>query len=147
MRRALNSLVLAGLLAAPIALAADEDGRAPVEMPERMKVHMRTNMRDHLLAVRQIQSALAAGHYEAAADIAEKRLGMTSLENHGARHVAQFMPQGMQDTGTAMHHAASRFAVTAHQEAGVTHDLPRALSALSDVVSNCVACHAGYRLK
>jgi cytochrome c556 len=45
-----------------------------------------------------------------------------------------------------MHKAASRFAVTA-QEAGVTRDLPRALGALSEVTTQCVACHAAYRLK
>jgi cytochrome c556 len=33
------------------------------------------------------------------------------------------------------------------QEAGVTRDLPRALGALSQVTMQCVACHAGYRLK
>jgi cytochrome c556 len=59
---------------------------------------------------------------------------------------AGFMPQGMQDTGTTMHQAASRFAVAA-QEAAVTRDLPRALGALSQVTQQCVACHAGYRLK
>jgi cytochrome c556 len=71
---------------------------------------------------------------------------MSSLEAHGASHLAGFMPQGMQDIGTAMHKAASRFAVTA-QEAGVTRDLPRALGALSEVTTQCVACHAAYRLK
>ena len=45
-----------------------------------------------------------------------------------------------------MHQAASRFAVTA-QEAAVTRDLPRALSALGGITKNCVACHAAYRLK
>ena len=107
---------------------------------------MLANMRDHLLTVQQIQSGLAAGHYDAAADIAEKRLGMSSLDGHGASHMAGFMPKGMQETGTAMHHAASRFAFTA-QEASVTHDLPRALGALSQITAQCVACHAAYRLK
>jgi cytochrome c556 len=107
---------------------------------------MLANMRDHLLTLQQIQSGLAAGHYDAAADIAEKRLGMSSLDAHGASHMAGFMPKGMQETGTAMHHAASRFAVAA-KNATVTRDLPRALSALSEVTAQCVACHAAYRLK
>ena len=135
-----------GLLAAPIAPAAESDSRIEVDMPAMMQDHMRANMRDHLLAINEIQSLLAAGKYDAAADIAEKRIGMSSLESHGASHMAGFMPKGMQSTGTAMHQAASRFAVTA-QEAGVTHDLPRALGALSQVTTQCVACHAGYRLK
>lgn len=102
-------------------------------------------MRDHLLAVFEIQSALAAGQYDRAADIAERRLGMTSLEAHGARHMADMMPEGMQAIGTAMHHTASRFAVTA-QEAAVTGDLSRALGARREIIQQCVACDAGYRL-
>ena len=138
--------LFAGLLAVPVALAADDDSRVAVEMPAMMQDHMRANMRDHLRAIQEIQSMLAIGEYGAAADIAETRIGMSSLEAHGASHMAGFMPKGMQDTGTAMHQAASRFAVTA-QESAVTRDLPRALGALSRVTAQCVACHASYRLK
>jgi len=137
--------LLAGLLVAPMASVADSDSRVAVDMPAMMQDHMRANMRDHLRAINEIQSLLAAGKYDAAADIAEKRIGMSSLETHGASHMAGFMPKGMQETGTAMHQAASRFAVTA-QEAGVTRDLSRALAALSQVTLQCVACHSGYRL-
>ena len=56
------------------------------------------------------------------------------------------MPQDMQATGTAMHHAASRFALVA-QEVAVTRDLAQPLKALSEVTAQCVACHAAYRLK
>lgn len=142
----LAPLVLAGLLIVPNALAAEGDSRIAVEMPAMMQDHMRANMRDHLLSINEIQILLAAGKYDAAADLAEKRIGMSSLAAHGASHLAGFMPQAMQDTGTAMHQAASRFAVVA-QEAGVTRDLPRALGALSQVTMQCVACHTGYRLK
>lgn len=142
----LHTFVLAGLLVAPIAFAAEGDSRIVIDMPAMMQDHMRANMRDHLLAINEIQSLLAIGKYDAAADIAEKRIGMSSLEAHGASHMAGFMPKAMQDTGTAMHQAASRFAVIS-QEAGVTRDLPRALGALSQITQQCVACHAGYRLK
>jgi cytochrome c556 len=139
-------LVFSGLLAASIPLAAEDDGRVAIEMPDMMRAHMLANMRDHLLAMQEIQGSLAAGKYDTAADIAELRLGMSSLQSHGASHMADFMPKGMQETGTAMHKAASRFAVLA-QEAAITKDLPRALGALSEVTASCVACHAGYRLK
>jgi hypothetical protein len=136
-------LVITASLASAVCVA--DDSRQPVSMPAMMQEHMRANMRDHLLAISEIQVALASGHYDAAAEIAEKRLGMTSLDAHGARHVAGFMPDGMRATGTAMHHAASRFAVTS-QEAAVTGDLRRALEGLAEVTRQCVACHAGYRL-
>jgi len=136
-------LVITASLASAVCVA--DDSRQPVSMPAMMQEHMRANMRDHLLAISEIQVALASNHYDAAAEIAEKRLGMTSLDAHGARHVAGFMPDGMRATGTAMHHAASRFAVTS-QEAAVTGDLRRALGGLAEVTRQCVACHAGYRL-
>ena len=139
-------LLFAGLLAVSFPLAAEDDSRVAVDLPAMMRTHMLANMRDHLQAIQEIQSSLAAGDYDAAADIAEKRIGMSSLAAHGASHMAGFMPKGMQETGTGMHQAASRFAVTA-QETAVTRDLPRALGALSRVTEQCVACHTAYRLK
>ncbi|GAB4508575.1 MAG: hypothetical protein Tsb0026_07420 [Sulfuricaulis sp.] len=73
-------------------------------------------------------------------------LGMSSLETHGAEHMAPYMPKPMQDIGTAIHRTASRFARVA-EEAAIRRDLRPARQALSDVTQQCVACHAGYRLK
>jgi len=143
MRMLALALTMLPLLVRPASAA--EDSRQPVTMPAKMQEHMRANMRNHLLAVSEIQAALAAGQYDAAAEIAEQRLGMSSLEAHGARHMAAMMPEGMQAVGTAMHRAASRFAVTT-QAAAVTGDLARALAGLAEVTQGCVACHAGYRL-
>ena len=65
---------------------------------------------------------------------------------HGAAEVSKYMPQGMQDAGTAMHRAASRFAVTV-QDAGATGDLKPVFAGLAEIMAQCVGCHAGYRLK
>jgi hypothetical protein len=122
------------------------DRRVEVEFPAELREHTLANMRDHLLTLQQIQAALAAGKFEQAGDISERRLGMSSLAAHGAHEVAKYMPQGMQDTGSAMHRSASRFAVAA-QDAAATNDVKPALAALAEVTANCVACHAAYRLK
>jgi cytochrome c556 len=135
-------LILLGLTA----LAEAADTRQAVDMPAPMREHMLANMRDHLTALSEIHSALAKGKYEQAAEAAEQRIGMSSLERHGASHMAPYMPKPMQDIGTNMHRAASRFARTA-QEAAVANDLPRALAALAEVTQQCVACHASFRLK
>ena len=113
--------------------------------PEPMRSQTLANMRDHLLALGEIQEALSRSQFDQASDIAEQRLGMSSLELHGAHEVAQFMPKGMQDAGTAMHRSASQFATVA-KDASVTGDLKPALAALAKVNQTCVACHAGYRL-
>ena len=125
---------------------AANDTRVPVAFPPELAAHTLANMRDHLLALQEISDALARGQNDKAAKVAEERLGMTSLRLHGAHEVAKYMPQGMQDAGTAMHRAASRFAIEA-QNAGVTGDLKPALGVLSEVMGACVGCHAGYRLK
>jgi hypothetical protein len=125
-------------------LAADTDSRELVKMPTPMQQHMLTNMRDHLLAITEIQQSLGAGDYDRAAEVAEKRIGMSSLATHGAAHMAPYMPKAMQDIGTQMHKAASRFAVVA-QETAVDGNLKRAIAALSGITQQCVACHASFR--
>jgi hypothetical protein len=122
------------------------DTRALVALPGPMADHMLANMRDHLVALQEIQDALARDLPDKAAEISELRLGMTSLATHGAHEIAQFMPQGMQDAGSAMHRAASQFTIIA-KNAGVTGDLKSALGALSVVTAQCVGCHAGYRVR
>jgi hypothetical protein len=126
--------------------AMSEDRRVPVTFPPQLREHTLVNMRDHLLALAQIQEALARGAYDEAGRIAEQRLGMTSLVAHNAHEAAKYMPQGMQDAGTAMHRGASRFAVEL-QKTAVTEDLKPALAALAETTQACVACHAGYRLQ
>jgi len=126
--------------------SAMADARQLVVFPEMMRQSTLANMRDHLQALADIQQALAGGHFDAAADIAESRLGMNSLSLHGAHEVAPLMPAGMQQAGTAMHHAASRFALAA-KDAGVTGDLKPALQALGETMQACAACHSGYRLQ
>jgi len=134
----------AAVSTAPPAHLPDET-RQTVGFPAGLLAHTLANMRDHLLAITEILAALAGQRYDAAADIAEQRLGMSSLQSHGAHEVAKYMPPGMRDAGTAMHRAASRFALTA-QEAAVDRDTGRALAGLAEVTQSCVACHAAYRL-
>ncbi|MCP4407811.1 MAG: hypothetical protein GY807_08620 [Gammaproteobacteria bacterium] len=123
-------------------LIADEDSRQLVELPEMMQKHMMSNMRDHLVAINEILVNMANDRLDYASEIAESRLGMSSLESHGASHMAKFMPEGMRQAGTSMHRTASRFALKA-QEGEV---LP-AYNALSEITSACVLCHSNYRIR
>lgn len=142
----LLAIVAAAMVAAPASaqMPVGGDARQLVALPEPMRTHTIANMRDHLLALQEIDEALAKGDFVAASRIAEERIGMSSLKSHGAAHIASFLPQPMQEIGTRMHRAASRFAVEA-QNAGVTNDLRPALLAKSAVIRECVACHAAYR--
>ncbi|MEQ1611364.1 MAG: hypothetical protein ABL904_01315 [Hyphomicrobiaceae bacterium] len=122
------------------------DGRELVHLPPPMVDHMLSNMRDHLLALQEMLDAMAKGEMDRVAEIAERRLGMTSLQLHGAHDMSKFMPKGMQDAGSGMHRAANRLAVAA-TDAGVTGDLKPALAAMATVTAQCAGCHAGYRVK
>ena len=122
------------------------DPRQFVKLPAPMQKHMLGNMRDHLLALSEIQSALAAGKFEQASAIAEHRIGMSSLQIHGASHMAPFMPQAMRTIGTEMHRAASRFAIAA-SDAATTNNVRPALTQLSHITQQCVACHSTYRIR
>ena len=123
-----------------------QDARITVHFPEEFRLHTLTNMRDHLLALGEIQEALSREEYEKVGEIAERRLGMSALESHGAFERSQFMPKEMQAIGSEMHHAASRFAVAAH-DAAVTGDVKPVLAQLGQLIRQCVACHNGFRVQ
>ena len=122
-----------------------DDGRQTVQLPDMMREHMLSNMRDHLLALEEITRYLANQQYDEAAEVAENRLGMSSMDLHGASHLGKFMPKEMGAIGTNMHRAASRFALAA-QDAEIEGGLNKAFSALSEVMQQCVACHAAYKV-
>ena len=124
------------------AAQANNDERELVQMPTMMQEHMLGNMRDHLEALNEILAKLAADELDEASDIAESRLGMSSLESHGASHMAKVMPEGMRRVGTRMHEAASNFALKAQEG-----EVVRAYGALSEVTAACVACHSAYRVR
>lgn len=138
------SLLSASALAAESAPPAD--ARIAVEMPALQRALMREDMIDHLAALNEILVELGAGRLAAAADIAEQRMGVSSMGKHakvaGGRGPGRFMPADMRAMGQGMHQAASEFARVAR-----TGDREAALQALQPVLGGCVACHASYRLR
>jgi len=139
----MHYLFLAALFCSlPGNLSASGDNRIAVELPAMMQQHMLSNMRDHLAAINEILGLLGSDQLDQAAETAEHRLGMSSLQSHGASHMAGLMPEGMRQAGTSMHKAASRFALKAQEG-----DPLAAYRALTDITSACVACHSGYRIK
>ncbi len=128
--------------------AAAEDTRELVKFPPMMAANTLTEMRDHLLALNEIMGELAVGNADKAADIAENRLGMSAMDDHNAAMKAKYMPEGMQDAGVLMHHAASRFAIAVQDAALAPSDeaQQKVYGALEDITNGCIACHEGYRL-
>jgi hypothetical protein len=136
-------------MVAGIGASQAQDTRQLVKLPPPMQEHMLGNMRDHLATLNEILGDVADGKYDAAAKIAEARLGMSSLSLHGAAHLAPYLPKPMQDIGTGMHRAASRLVIVLQDAstaptADAMRDINRALYA---VTTQCEACHAGYRVR
>ena len=125
--------------------APKADARTLVHFPAAAQRATLAEMRAHLQALGEIQMALSQSEFELAAQLAENKLGLSSM--HGDMYdSARYMPVGMRELGYAMHQSASQFAVAA-QDASVSGDLRPALAALAKVNQNCVACHAAYKLK
>lgn len=78
-----KSTFLAMILSLILPGVAMADSRQMVQMPDMMRDHMLSNMRDHLRTLDEILAALA-----------EARLGMSSLDAHGAEHMAPMLPAG-----------------------------------------------------
>jgi cytochrome c556 len=138
--------MLSILLSAPFAHA---DERTMVEMPAPMQEHMLGNMRDHLYALNEILDALAQGNTAEASAVAEQRLGLSSLDDHGAAHLAGFMPPEMQAAGTELHKAASRF-IQAAENAEMEHTFEaqqKVFGALQGITSACNTCHTSFRIR
>jgi cytochrome c553 len=142
MNKPLEIITASLLLLAVSIVIAGEDPRELIELPEMMQQHMLSNMRDHLAAINEILVSIQKGNLDQAAGIAESRLGMSSLESHGARHMSMFMPEGMRQAGMSMHRAASRFALKAEEG-----DVLETYNALPDITTACVTCHSAYRIR
>lgn len=142
MKAIINSIVSTLLVLTGTMSSAHSDSRQLVELPEMMQQHMMSNMRDNLETINQIQIYLGSDEMDMAAELAEQRLGMSSLDLHGASRMAKFMPEGMRAAGTNMHKAASRFALTAEEG-----DLLAAYKKLAELTSTCVSCHSSYSIR
>ncbi len=124
--------------------SSGKDTRQLVSMPEQTLEIMRQDMLEHLATLSEIIGYLAANNLEAAADVAEKKMGRSSMGKHRGTGMgpSRFMPPAMHSIGRGMHEAASEVATAAKQG-----DLKGAYTSLQKVTSSCVACHYSYRTR
>jgi len=122
----------------------DSDHRQLVSMPDETSQLMRKDMLDHLSALNEIIGHLAENNLDAAADVAESRMGKSSMGKHRATGMGpgRFMPVEMRNIGWGMHESASELSREARDG-----NLKGAYSALQKVTASCVACHYSYRTR
>ena len=114
------------------------DARAPVPLLPMMANHQKQNMRDHLVVVREIASALAKRDF-AAVGVASQRIGYSETMGRMCTHMGQGAP-GFTEAALAFHRAADEIAVAARQ-----HDSEGVLLALGQTLEHCTSCHASYK--
>jgi uncharacterized membrane protein YedE/YeeE len=143
------------LLVAAIATAQTADPIAPepepvavsrqlVSMPLPAQRLLRKDMIDHLVVLNQLYIHVAAAEFEQASELAETRLGNSSMGRHRGTGMGpgRFMPPEMHKIGISMHRSASEFAAIAQKQ-----DIEETYAALQRVYSFCVACHVGFRIR
>ena len=126
-----------------------EDSRQLVKLPKDIEKKMLINMRDHIVALNDIVVAVLAGEYQKAQDIAEFRLGWSSLVRQGDQEVADHWAVPMQKMADEMYRSASNFVIVA-QNASVEEDkdsYKKVMSALQQVTSACSGCHQTFRVR
>ncbi|RLA40375.1 MAG: cytochrome C [Gammaproteobacteria bacterium] len=118
------------------------DSRQLVSMPDETRMIMRDEMLSHLSALNEIIGFLANNNLDAAANVAETKLGKSSMGKHRAtgKGPGRFMPLEMRNIGWSMHESATKLS-----QAAKDGDLKGAYGALQRITSSCVACHYSYR--
>lgn len=114
------------------------DARAPVPLLPQMAAHQREQMRDHLLVVQEVTSAMAREDFDAAARSAA-RLGTSESMTAMCTHMGAGAP-GFTERALDMHRRADVVA-----EAARAGDRAATLEALAGTLSACTSCHAAYR--
>ena len=123
---------------------SDADPRQLVEMPDQARKLMREDMLEHLSALNEVIAYLAANDLDAAAEIAESKMGKSSMGKHRGTGMGpgRFMPPEMRSIGWSMHEAATEFSQLAKKGGS-----KNAYAALQKITGSCVACHYAYRTR
>lgn len=114
------------------------DGRRPVPLLPQMADHQKRNMRDHLLAVQEIVTALVADDFDAIGTAAS-RIGSSDQMKRMCTHMGAGAA-GFTDLALRFHETADTIAAAA-----AARDRAAVTKALSETLSTCNACHATFR--
>lgn len=122
----------------PASILDHLDSRFAVPLLPAMANHQKQSMRDHLVAVQEIVSALAESDF-AAMERAASRIGfseqMGMMCEHMGKGAAGFSAQAVE-----FHKRADRIAVAARGQ-----DATAVLRELATTLQTCTACHATWK--
>lgn len=114
------------------------DTRAPVPLLPRMAHHQKQNMRDHLVAVQEIVTAMTTDDF-AAVERAAGRIGFSEQMGQTCTHMGAGAP-GFSDLALNFHHTADAIGKAARRG-----DRVAVTAALGATLQTCTSCHAAFR--
>jgi len=114
------------------------DARKPVPLLPMMANHQKQNMREHLVAVEEIVSALAVDDF-AAVETAVKRIGFSEQMGMMCSHMGSGAP-GFTEQALVFHHTADRIADAARKK-----DAKLVLTELSATMKTCTGWPATFK--
>jgi len=113
------------------------DTRTSLGLPEEMKQHQLSNMREHLEAVNSVISLMSENKFEDASKIAHSKLGSTPEMLKMCRMMGN---ENFTTLGLAFHKSGDDLGNVLK-----TKDVNASLRALNKTMQYCVECHATYR--
>ncbi|MFN2376639.1 MAG: cytochrome c [Candidatus Binatia bacterium] len=114
------------------------DGRTPVPLLPMMANHQKQNMRDHLVAVQEIATAMAVEDYSAV-ETASRRIGYSDRMAQMCTHMGAGAP-GFTEQALNFHRTADTITAAAQQK-----DMKAVAKALGATLQTCTGCHATFR--
>lgn len=114
------------------------DTRRPLPLLPMMANHQKANMRDHLVAVQEIASALASDDF-AAVERATARIGFSESMGQMCSHMGSGAP-GFTEQALDFHRAADRISLAARDR-----DRARVLGELGSTLQRCTSCHQVWK--
>jgi mono/diheme cytochrome c family protein len=116
------------------------DGRSAIELPEGERDLVLSEMRAFLAAAQGIISAANKDDMEAVAKHA-KSVGLAAQKDVPASLMKK-LPLGFKKLGRGTHQAFDQLAL----DASSLGDKGQTMEQLAELMQNCVACHAAYRI-
>lgn len=113
------------------------DSRISLNLSPAMKQHQLSNMREHVVAIREIVGLIADNKFDNAAQIAHEKLGLTPDMQ---QMCGSFGNDQFKTLGFAFHKSADDLA-----DALKTKNTQTSLRALHQTLNYCVECHATFR--
>lgn len=117
---------------------ASLDTRTPVPLLPMMANHQKQNLREHLVAVQEITTGIAASDF-AGIEHGASRIGFSEQMGNMCKHMGAGA-SGFTERALAFHHTADGIG-----EAAKHHDMKAVLAKLNETLAACTSCHATYK--